>query len=61
MAEKPKLSDEDLARVDSYLHSGFNVTKRKPFRPFQLLGVLALIVVSISAFALLIASMNDVL
>jgi hypothetical protein len=61
MAQKPKLSDEDLARVDSYLNSGFNVTERKPFRPLQLLGVLALIVVGISAFALLIARMNGVI
>ncbi|MFQ3323504.1 MAG: hypothetical protein ACJAQS_001645 [Porticoccus sp.] len=61
MAEKRKLSDEDLARVDAYLNSGFNVTERKPFRPLQLLGVLALIVVGISAFALLIAGMNNVL
>jgi hypothetical protein len=60
MAKKPKLSDEDLARVDSYLNSGFNVTERKPFRPFKLLFILALIVVGISGFALLIARLNNI-
>ncbi|MBT6105819.1 DUF3094 family protein [Porticoccaceae bacterium] len=38
MSEEQKLSAEDMARVESYLNSGFNKTERKPFRGLILLG-----------------------
>jgi uncharacterized protein involved in response to NO len=38
MSKENKLSAEDMERVEKYLNSGFNVTERKPFRGFILLG-----------------------
>ena len=40
MKTDPKLSPEDQAKVDEFIHSGYNDTERKPFRPIRLLLIL---------------------
>jgi hypothetical protein len=55
MIEKPKLSEEDLARVREYLNSPIHQVERQPFRPLRLLLVLWIVVSVISGFALLFA------
>lgn len=55
MIEKPKLSEEDLARVREYLNSPIHQVERQPFRPLRLLLVLWIVVSAISGFALLFA------
>jgi hypothetical protein len=55
MIEKPKLSEEDLARVREYLNSPIHQVERQPFRPLRLLLVLWIVVSLISGFALLFA------
>ena len=45
MSEKPKLSAEDMQRVENYLNNGFNATERKPFRFLVLLAVIWSVVV----------------
>ena len=42
-----RLSAEDQARVEQVLHSGYNRTERKPFRPLRLLGILWVIVTAL--------------
>ena len=44
MAEKNRLSEEDLERVRSVTSSGYNTTERQPFRPLRLLAVLWVVV-----------------
>ncbi|MBK6960211.1 MAG: DUF3094 family protein [Gammaproteobacteria bacterium] len=44
MIEKPKLSEEDLARVREYLNSPIHQVERQPFRPLRLLLVLWIVV-----------------
>lgn len=58
MSETPKLSDEDLARVQSYLDSPVHRRERAPFRPWLLLLVLTLIVMGLSAISMLYAWMH---
>lgn len=60
MSEKKKLSDEDQARVDQFLHSGVNETERKPFRPLLLLGVIVVVLTLLSLLSLFIASTKGV-
>ncbi|MGE3296024.1 MAG: DUF3094 family protein [Porticoccaceae bacterium] len=55
MIEKPKLSEDDLARVREYLNSPIHRVERQPFRPLRLLLVLWIVVSVISGFALLFA------
>lgn len=52
MNKKPQLNDEDQARVDEYLNSGFNKTEKKPYHPWILLSVLFLVVTAMGLFAL---------
>ena len=61
MIEKPKLSEEDLARVREYLNSPIHQVERRPFRPLRLLLVLWIVVSLISGFALLFAWMQGAL
>ncbi|MFP5413585.1 MAG: DUF3094 family protein [Gammaproteobacteria bacterium] len=61
MIEKPKLSEEDLARVREYLNSPIHQVERQPFRPLRLLLVLWIVVSVISGFALLFAWMMGAL
>ena len=61
MTEKPKLSQEDLARVQEYLSSPIHQVERQPFRPLRLLLVLWLVVTVISGVALLAARLMGVL
>ncbi|AMX01468.1 DUF3094 family protein [Microbulbifer thermotolerans] len=62
MSEKPekKLSDADQARVDKYLHSGFNQVERKPFRPLLLLLVIVVVLSLLSLLSVFIASTKGV-
>lgn len=60
MTEKPKLSEEDLARVREYLDSPIHRVERQPFRPLRLLLVLWLVVTAISAVAWVSARMMGV-
>ena len=55
MAENKQLSDEDMARVQEYLCSGYNDTERKPFRPLRMMVLLLVAVSSLSALSLFIA------
>ncbi len=52
MKKKPQLSEEDQARVDQYLSSGFNKTEKKPYHPWILLLVLFVVVSAMGLFAL---------
>lgn len=47
-----KLSDEDQKRVDEYLHSGYNRTEKKPYKPLTLLFVLWVVVTLLGIVAL---------
>ena len=35
--QKPKLSEEDLARVAQFVNSGVNAVERKPFSPLKMM------------------------
>ena len=50
------LSDEDQAKVDKYLQSGYNETERKPFKPIKLMFVLYAIVIALSVMSLWLAT-----
>lgn len=49
MTEDPKLSDEDLERVQQFISSGYNSTERGPFRAFALLAVTWGVVIALGA------------
>lgn len=55
MSEEKQLSDEDQARVDQYLRSGYNDTERKPFRPLRMMVMLVVVVSGLSILSLFIA------
>ena len=55
MADEPRLSPEDQARVDDFVSSGINAVERKPFRPIRLLFFLIAVVSSLSVLSLLLA------
>ncbi|GMU46078.1 MAG: DUF3094 family protein [Pseudomonadales bacterium] len=61
MAERPKLSDDDLARVQEYLNSPIHRVERQPFRPLRLLLVLWVVVSLLGAASWLTARMMGVL
>ena len=46
----PRLYPEDQAKVDAFISTGVNAVERKPFKPLRLI---ALLVVSVTAFSLL--------
>lgn len=52
MNEQNKLSEEDMARVNQYLNSGYNVTERKPFKPVRLMVMLLIVVTSLSILSI---------
>ena len=52
MFQEPKLSPEDQAKVDEFVSTGINSVERKPFRPLLLMGILALVVTSLSLLSL---------
>ena len=60
MADKERLSDEDMQRVERVLRSGYNDTPRKPFRPLLLMVVLTAVVSALSSLSLWIARLNGV-
>ena len=60
MADKERLSDEDMQRVERFLRSGYNDTPRKPFRPLLLMVVLTAVVAALSSLSLWIARLNGV-
>jgi hypothetical protein len=51
MPQQKKLSEEDQARVDQFLKSGYNRTEKKPYRPLMLLLVLWVVVTLLGAAA----------
>ena len=51
MANRPQLSDEDMARVNEYLSLPIHQVKRKPFRFFLLLAVCWAVVAALGAFS----------
>ena len=53
--KKTKLFPEDQAKVDQFLHEGYNDTERKEFRPGLLFLVLFGILLVFSAVAFLVA------
>ena len=56
MPRRPrKLSPEDQAKVDKYLHEGYNDIERKDFRPGLLFIILFGILLVFSGLAFLIA------
>lgn len=55
-----KLSEEDQARVDRYLNSGYNRTSRKGFKPLVLLIILAFVVWGIGYGSALITKLAGV-
>jgi hypothetical protein len=55
MSEEKQLSDEDMARVEQYLNSGYNDTERKPFRPLRMMLLLLVVVSTLSALSMFIA------
>lgn len=55
MADEPRLSPEDQARVDDFVSSGINAVERKPFRPIRLLFILIAVVSSLSVLSLVLA------
>jgi hypothetical protein len=52
MRKKPQLTEQDQARVDEYLSSGFNKTEKKPYHPWILLLILFVIVSGMGFFAI---------
>lgn len=54
MSER-KLSEEDQARVDAYLKSGYNSVERKPFKPLRMMFFLAIVVTLLTLLSLWIA------
>jgi hypothetical protein len=58
--EPPKLSDEDMARVASYLNSPLHRQERKPFRPWFLLLFLMIVVTGLSVLSTLYAWIHGV-
>ena len=55
MSDENKLYPEDQAKVDEFLSRGVNSVERKPFRPFRLLLILAVVVTGLSLLSLLLA------
>lgn len=49
MGKENKLSAEDMERVEKYLNTGYNTSKRKPFRPLLLLFVLWIVVTALGS------------
>ena len=58
--DAPRLYPEDQARVDGFLKRGVNSVERKPFRPFLMLGILVVIVTSLSLLSLWLADLKGV-
>ena len=56
--KEPQLSEEDQARVDAYLKSGYNSVERKPFRPWLMMGMLLTVVTVLTLLSLWIARVN---
>lgn len=50
-----KLGEEDLARVESVIHSGINSVERKPFRPWRLLGIIGVMIVVLGQGSIMLA------
>lgn len=55
-----QLSEEDQARVDAYLKSGYNSVERKPFRPWLMMGLLLVVVTMLTGLSLWIANVSGV-
>lgn len=51
MNETPKLSDEDLQRVEQFINSGYNSTERGPFRGLVLFAATWGVVAALGAIS----------
>ncbi len=60
MAQAPKLSPEDQAKVDEFLKSGVNDVERKPFKPLKLLLILTVVVTGFSIFSIMLGRLAGV-
>jgi hypothetical protein len=60
MMNKSTLTDEDQARVDSYLSRPTHQVNRKPFRPWLLLGVIVVVLTILSVLSYGIAWQHGV-
>ena len=58
LSEQPKLSDEDMARVSEYLNLPQHRRERSPFRPWMLMLVLTILVISMTVISLIYASQH---
>lgn len=58
--EHNKLYPEDQAKVDAFLKQGYNNVERKPYRPLKLLGILLIMVTTISVGALVLAALSGI-
>ena len=58
--DHPVLSEEDQARVDHFINTGFNATEKKPFRPILLLVLLIAVVTGFSLLSQMLARMSGV-
>tara|TARA_R110002110_G_scaffold205066_7_gene417247 strand:+ start:402356 stop:402559 length:204 start_codon:yes stop_codon:yes gene_type:complete len=50
-----RLYPEDQAKVDAFNQRGVNSVKRKPFRPFLMMGLLILVVIGLGTLSQLLA------
>jgi hypothetical protein len=60
LPEKPKLSEDDMARVAEYLNAPSRRRERAPFRPWTLMLVLMGIVVGLTLLSLLYARQHGI-
>ena len=58
--DHPVLFEEDQARVDHFIRTGFNSTEKKPFRPILLVVLLIAVVTSFSVLSQILARMAGV-
>jgi len=61
MSEKNILNSEDQARVDAYLNGSIHQVKRKPFRPWLMMGVVVLVMIFLSIFSYILAYIHGVI
>ena len=55
-----QLYPEDQARVDRYLHEGYNDVPRKPFKPIRMMIMLSVVVTLLSVLSVAIARIAGV-
>lgn len=56
--DQPKLSAEDLARVQRVTSTGIHSVERKPFRPWVLLLIIVAFIAFLGQLSIWVASLN---